>query len=170
MSDSTANVTDKAHPILLSGLTTREQISDVLTRACLALDLNDRSMWESTWDLNSSADLTFSINGKLTQGLDAINKNVFTHAGHMDTLHLLTNVRIDVQEGASTARVTAYGLNQHHRPGQAMVLGSDHLLAGAMYDTEMVKDAASGEWKLRSWKLTTKWAQGTWAVMQAMME
>ena len=154
-----------SHPLVLSGLTTREQIADVVIRACLALDANDRALWESAWDLTAPDELVLDVNGNASKGLAALNTDILEHVGPMDTQHLITNLRIDVQEGASTGRVAAQALNQHFLPGHGNVLGSEHLLAGCAYDMELVKDASS-QWKLRSWKLKLRWTQGTWAVMQ----
>ena len=146
------------HPHFLSGLTTREAIADALIRACLAIDVNDRALWESAWAIGD-ADVVFDLNGRVMRGMEAINAGFFHPKAALDSQHLVTGLRIDVQEGASTARVTAQALNQHFRPGQGMHLGSDHLLGGGLYDVEAVKDA-SGQWKLKTWKLKTHWAQG----------
>ena len=40
--------------------------------------------------------------------------------GPMSILYQTTNVRVEVQEGASTARMTAVAVNQHMRAGQVM--------------------------------------------------
>ena len=157
--------TTSSYPLVLGGLTTREQIHDVLIRVCLGLDINDRAMWESAWDLSAPAELVVDVGGNVSRGLEAVNKEVFEHVGPMATQHLLTNVRIDVQDGATAAHATAQALNQHIPAGKGLVLGSDHLLAGSLYDMRLVKDA-SGQWKLRTWKLNLLWVQGSWSVLK----
>ena len=148
------------HP--LSGLSTREQIADTLTRACLALDSNDKSLWASAW--STEPDIAFDLNGRLLKGQEGVDSG-FLLAGPLDTQHLISGVRIDVQEGANTAHMTANGLNQHYKPGQGLVDNAEHLLAGNMYDVQVVKQS-DGQWKIRSWKIKTIWKQGNWSVIR----
>jgi SnoaL-like domain len=152
-----------AYPLSLSGLSTREQISDAIFRACLGLDSNNKALWESAWA--SDPEISMDIGGNVLTGLENMNKNCFDNIGPMDTEHLITSVRIDVQEGASVSHVTANALNQHFRKGQGNDANAEHLLTGSIYDIHVVK-VNSGEWKLKTWAAKIIWRQGTSAVMR----
>jgi hypothetical protein len=99
-----------AYPQSLSGLSTREQITDTIVRACLGLDSNDKALWESAWA--ADPDITLDINGNVMKGLEDMNKNCFDGIGPMDTQHLLGSIRIDVKDDANTAHMTANALAQ----------------------------------------------------------
>jgi hypothetical protein len=105
------------------------------------------------------------VNGRLIQGMGSIMKDCLELVGPMDTQHMLGAIRVDVQDGASTARVTAMGQNQHFRAGQGTVAGAPHLLAGVLNECEVVKDG-SGQWKMKTWRLKIIWTQGTYDVMK----
>lgn len=152
----------RSHPVHLQGLTTREQIADVIIRACLAIDINDRTLWESAW---ATEEPTFELNGKLYKGLDSINGESFNVVGPMDTQHQTTSLRVEVEDGASTAHLTAWALNQHFRAGQGMVPGSPFLLVGHSYDIDLIKES-SGQWRMQTWRIKTVWYQGTWDVLK----
>ena len=154
-----------AYPQSLSGLSTREEITDTVVRACLALDSNNKSLWESAWA--SDPDISLEINGNVMKGMESLNKNCFDGIGPMDTQHLVSSIRVDVKEGADTAHVTANALAQHYRPGQGRVADAERLLAGSIYDVKVVKEA-NGRWKLKTWVLKIIWTEGNWAVMRSV--
>ena len=160
---STSNSSGRNQPVLLQGLTTREQIADVLHRACLALDANDAALWRSAW---AAADPTiaFVINGATHTGFDAIDAACFQRTCWLDTQHHNGGVRIDVREGDDTARLTATAVNQHFRLGQGMAPGAANLIAGSRYDIDVVRDAG-GQWRMHTWRIESSWAQGDWAVL-----
>ena len=152
-------------PTSLTGLSSREAIADVLHRACLALDLNSPSLWESAW-LTSDPSICMEISGRpVIKGWANLNAHALALIGPLDTQHNNSGIRIDLREGASTARLTCNALNQHFRAGEGHKPGAAHLLAGSTYDIELTLDGKS-EWKMKSWKLNITWAQGDWAVMQ----
>lgn len=165
MSSSEFTSASNGHYHNLTGLTTREQIADVLIRACLALDCNNRALWESAW-LASDPAISMTVPGRPSLiGMATLNKDCLDLVGPKVTQHLISGVRIEVQEGATTARLTCNAQNQHFRKGQGLVQGAEQLLAGSTYDVELVKDD-SGEWRMRTWTLHLLWTQGEWAVMQ----
>lgn len=148
----------------LSGLSTREEITDLVVRACLGFDSNDKLLWESVWA--ESPDITLEINGNVMKGIDEMNKNCFNNVGPMDTQHVISSIRIDLRDGAETAHMTANAVAQHYRKGQGQLPDAEHMLAGSTYDIYVVKEK-NGSWKINSWILKIIWSQGTWAVMQA---
>lgn len=149
-------------PVSLSGLSAREEIIDAVLRISQAIDTNDISLWEGAWA--KDANPTASLRGNTHTGYDEITANVFARVAPMDTHHQVSNFRIDVQEGASTARLTAYALAQHYRAGEGMVPDAPSLLAGGFYHIEAVK-TADGSWKIKSWDVEIKWVSGSWEVM-----
>ena len=151
------------YPLLLSGLSTREQIVDAVHRACLGLDSNNQVLWESAWTADPDVSLEFGDH-KLV-GLEMMNKYCFNHIGPMTTQHLLTSVRVDVAEGASVAYITTNALNQHFPAGQGLEPHAEHMLAGSLYDIQAIKEA-SGEWKIKKWVATVLWRQGNPAIMR----
>ena len=155
------------YPISLSGLSTREQIADTIIRACLGIDSNNKALWESAWAHSPEFSMGSSGEGKI-QGLEALNKAIFDRVGPMDTQHLITNIRIDVEEGADTAHMTAMALAQHYRAGQGREADADFRLGGAAYDMQVVRE--DGQWKLKSWVGNGIWSQGTRAVFQPAIE
>ena len=152
-----------AYPQSLTGLSTREEIADTRVRACLGFDSNNKALWESAWA--ADPDISMDINGNVMKGMDDMNKNCFDNIGPMDTQHLLTSIRIDAKEGASTAHITANALAQHYRAGKGQVPSAERMLAGSTYDVQVVKEA-SGQWKIKTLVLKITWTEGSWAVMQ----
>ncbi|KIM93648.1 hypothetical protein OIDMADRAFT_137385 [Oidiodendron maius Zn] len=152
-----------AYPQSLGVLSTREEITDLVVRACLGFDSNDKPLWESVWA--ESPDIIFEINGNVMKGIDEMNKNCFDIVGPMDTQHLISSIRIDVKDGADTAHMTANALAQHYHKGQGQVPDAEHMLAGSTYIIHAVKEY-NGLWKIKSWVLKIIWTQGSWAVMQ----
>jgi hypothetical protein len=150
------------YPLSVSGLSTREQITDTIIRAGLGLDSNNKALWESAWAAHQN--ISLDIDGNILKGLEQLNSGCFDTIGAMDTQHLVSNIRVDVKEGADIAHVTANVLAQHYRAGEGQVLGADRMLAGATYDVMVVKEE-SGEWKVMTWALRTIWKEGNPAVM-----
>lgn len=152
------------YPAYLSGLTTREQIVDVVTRCVLAFDENDKDLFNSCWTTTEPEKIHCEIAGNTMTGLAEMTANCFDLVGPMDTQHMLTNFRVEVAEGADTAKVFCNALAQHHRAGEALQPGADHFLAASVYDIDAVREK-DGQWKIKNWVLRVKWAQGNVAVM-----
>lgn len=151
-----------ALPTALPGLTTREAIADALYRATNGLDTNDVALFDSAF----TADTVFDLAGRELVGLEALHTGCFDYVGkQLDTTHFITNLRIDVADGASTAKVTASALAQHYRGGQGTQDGATRLLAGSLYHVDCVKDSASGLWKITRWKLSIVWREGDMGIM-----
>lgn len=149
-------------PTSLNGLSTREAIADAVLRACQAIDTNDVELWGSAWAKDSNP--TASLRGRTITGYDEITAHLFGHVGTMDTQHMVSNFRIDVQEGASTANLTAYAIAQHFRPAEGMKEDTPHRLAGALYTIETIK-GSDGDWKIKSWDVKLLWVDGPSEVM-----
>jgi hypothetical protein len=108
--------------------------------------------------------MTFNFNGQAIQGLDKVRSQLLDFVGPMDTTHMIRNVRIDVKEGAETARLNCYALAQHCLPGEGMVPDGKKYLAASEYWVETVKEGK--EWRIKSWDMKIIWTQGDASVMQ----
>lgn len=97
-------------------LSDREAIPDALYRSIIGLDSNDKTIFESAWH----QDAQFIFDGTPPiEGLAAILDTTFQLIGvGLDTTHMVSNVRIDLKDGADTAKMTAHALAQHYRKGE----------------------------------------------------
>jgi len=152
-----------SYPHNLTSLTEREAVTDALYRAIIGFDTNDVSIFNSAW---SGQDVTLDLNGKVINGLDAIRTQLLDVVGPMDTTHMISNVRVDVKDGASTASLTAYALAQHCPPGMGGDPSGPKYLAGARYFIDLVKDDSDGLWKATKFVLKRVWTQGDPSVIR----
>ncbi|KAL4866726.1 hypothetical protein BDV12DRAFT_198944 [Aspergillus spectabilis] len=151
--------------ILSPPLTGREAIADALHRTILAFDTNDADLLHSA--LTPTA--TLELNGRVSNGLDAIHKECFDIVGKLNTTHFVTNIRIHIEESGERAALTAHSLAQHYRPGEGLVGSEESLLAGNLYYLDLVKDIKGGErevWMIERFVVRSTWAKGEWGVMK----
>ncbi|KAM0418728.1 hypothetical protein ACHAPT_012326 [Fusarium lateritium] len=136
----------------------REAIPDALYRSIFGLDANDRATFETAWH----QDAEFIYDGAPPiQGLTAILDTTFKYVGAgLDTTHSVSNVRIDVKDGADTAKVTAHALAQHYRKGEGQNPKAARYLTGNMYWIDLVKDKSDGLWKMTRFDLKVIWREG----------
>ncbi|KAI0403188.1 hypothetical protein F4802DRAFT_572649 [Xylaria palmicola] len=143
---------------LASGLTDREAIVDALYRAVLSVDHADEALLLSA----ITPDISAEIAGLSAKGVAEFKATIFDHISKLDTAHLLSNIRVNIQS-ASTAQATCSSWARHARPGKGLEPGSDKFTAGGMYLCDMVKE---GElWKISSWRINTVWVEGDPSVM-----
>lgn len=152
-----------SHPHILTSLTEREAITDALYRAVLGFDFNDAAIFNSAF---IGEDATFVFNEEVIQGLETIRTRFLVPVGPMDTTHTISNVRVDMKEGASTAKLTAYALAQHCPPGKGLDPNGLKFLASAIYSVDVVKDKSDDVWKIEKWVMKLIWTQGDPSVMQ----
>ncbi|KAK5685686.1 hypothetical protein LTR17_027011 [Elasticomyces elasticus] len=161
-----------AFPINLTGLTTREAITDAVYRCTLAFDTGDAKLLESA----TTDDAIVNLNGIMLarpvasllaigiSGLDDIRTKVLGSVGKLDTTHLATNLRIDIKS-ESEAYVTTSFLAQHYRQGEGRNPAATRFLVGGMYFIDMIKDEKDGLWKSKHWKVQITWNEGDGSVM-----
>jgi hypothetical protein len=133
-----------SYPHALTSLTPREAITDALYRAVIGFDRNDLEILNSSF---IGEEVTFELKGdpsRSAHDLTTIKNGVLAHVGLMDTTHSISNIRVDVKDGANTASLTCYALAQHCPPGR----GKD------------------GLWKIKKWVLDVIWRQGDRSVME----
>lgn len=152
------------YPTILNSLTTREAITDAIHRTLISVDENNATMFDSAW---AGQDVTFEFDGRATEGIDAIRSFLLGRVGPLDTTHSITNVRVDVKDGADTATLTANFIAQHGPPGRGMEVDGPKLLAGGRYWVDVVKDEKDGLWKVKKWAMKVVWKQGDESVVQS---
>lgn len=154
-----------SRPHSLTSLTLREAITDALYRAIIGFDRNDISIFDSAF----VEDVTLELRGgerRVINGLSTLRAQVLDHVGPMDTTHMISNVRMDVKDGADTASLTAYALAQHCPPGRGKEPDGPKYLVGGEYWVDLVRDEGDGLWKIKKWVLDVIWRQGDASVMQ----
>lgn len=151
----------------LSGLSTREAITDALYRSIRGWDHNDTAAFNSSF-IGEEIEMEMKAGdgeGMKVNSLSQLRDGLLAHVGPMDTTHMISNIRIDVKDGADTAALTCYALAQHCPPGRGKEPDGPKFLVGGEYTMEMVKDQKDGLWKIRKWLLDVIWRQGDAAVM-----
>jgi len=140
------------------GLPDRESITDTLYRSVFGLDTADQATFETAWH----KDATFIYDSSPpADGLDTILATVFKYVGEgLDTTHFVTNVRVEVKDGADTATATAHALAQHYRRGEGRDPKAPRYLTGNMYFVELAKDGSDGLWKIKNFDLKVIWREG----------
>ena len=156
-----------SYPHTLASFTPREAIADAIYRAAIGFDRNDVSSFNSAL---TGEDASFEIHDgeKVTSvsGTSKLRDQVFAHVGPMDTSHMISNIRVDLKDGANTASLTAYALAQHCPPGRGKEQDGPKYLVGGEYWIDVVKDESDGLWKIKKWVLDVIWKQGDASVMQ----
>lgn len=139
-------------------LSDRDAILDALYRSIIGLDTADKAMFESAWH----KDATFAFDETTpVQGLDAILGSTFKYIGEaLDTTHCVSNTRIDVKDGATTAVVTAHALAHHYRKGEGRNPTASGFLTGNTYSIDLSKDQGDGLWKMTRFHLQMRWCEG----------
>ncbi len=153
--------------IALNSLTTREAVIDAIYRGLLSIDENDPALFDSAW---AGQDVAFEFNGRPTEGFDAIKSFLLGSIGPLDTTHSISNVRVDLKDGADTAKLTANFIAQHGPPGRGLEADGPKFLAGGRYWVDVVKDETDGLWKVKKWALKLVWRQGDESIMQSAVK
>lgn len=148
-------------PYKLTSLTEREAVTDTLYRILNAFDTYDLSLLESSF---LGSEVSFEMNGN-AMSFETMKTQVFDKAGPMDTSHTVSNVRVDLKDGASTAALTATALAQHCPPGKGMEVDGPKYLGASMYFLDLVKDESEGLWKVKKFAMKVIWVQGDPSVM-----
>ncbi|KAI1747996.1 hypothetical protein F4782DRAFT_534833 [Xylaria castorea] len=152
-----------ALPAALPGLTDREAIADALHRAVLAFDHGDNALLLSAVTNDVTAEMPGS---PPVSGVSALKAAVFDRVAFgLDTTHFLSNIRVSVDGGASTAQVSCSALAQHVRKGKGFEPGPHKFTSGGMYLCDVIKEEESGLWKIKTWKANIIWVDGDPAVM-----
>lgn len=153
------------NPIHLSSLSPREAVADALYRCLAGLDKNDRTLFDSAWVHDDAT--SFEMPGRSIVGMDALHKHMFDVVGPMDSQHMISNVRIDVKDGADTAWMSVYSQAVHYRPGEGKDPSSKHFTGGTVYYMDLVKDEKDGLWKIKKLRVDVLWFDGDRSVVHS---
>lgn len=149
-----------SYPLRLTSLTPREAVADALYRVCIGLDRNDAPLFDSAW---AGEDVYLAVHDgedRIFKSLAEIHANGLSRVGPMDTTHIASNVRVELQDGASIASLTAYVLAQHAAPGRGKIPGAPKFLVGGEVAMDLVRDQSDGLWKITKWIFDIIWRQG----------
>jgi hypothetical protein len=155
-----------SYPHALTSLAPREAITDALYRAIIGFDRNNMAILDSAF---AGEEVTFELKGdasRTAHDLTTIKNHILARVGLMDTTHSISNIRVDVKDGANTASLTCYALAQHCPPGRGKEPDGPKLLVGGEYLIDLVKDEKDGLWKIKKWVLDVIWRQGDRSVME----
>lgn len=141
-------------------LSDRDAIKDTIYRAVTGLDTNDPDLFDSAFTDKA----TFDIDGKAIVGREALRAHM-SKVCALDTTHIVTNVRVDVHEGASTASATASALAQHYRGGQGADPVASGYMVGVLYALDLVRDEEGGVWRAEVWRLRIILGEGDVGVL-----
>lgn len=154
----------QAYTISLSSLTQREAVADALYRAAIGCDHHDTALFNSAW---AGEDVVMEIHDdkeRVIPNLSLIRTHVLDKVGPMDTTHNISMVRVNLEDGADTATVTATSMAQHCPPGQGRDPARPKYTVGGEYSVELVKDEA-GVWKIKKLVLNVIWTTGDASLM-----
>jgi hypothetical protein len=152
------------HSVALASLSLREAAADALYRCVAGMDDKNPTMFKSAF-INSK-DTTFTVNDHTIEGFDAINGYVTHFIIPIPTTHHISNVRVDVKDGADTGHMTAHTLAYHYREEEAFSLESKPFVTGGIYFIDLAKDDSDGLWKIKAIKLKLIWTEGDRSIIR----
>ncbi|KAF2875671.1 hypothetical protein BDV95DRAFT_562383 [Massariosphaeria phaeospora] len=153
-----------ADPLTLPSLTPREAVADALHRCVLGLDTNNRALFESGCLMDETMTLIAGPFGTL-EGWAAASAIVLL-LFDLVTMHTLSNIRVELQDGADTASLTAHAISYHIRPEEAHKPEDTSYTAGNLYYVDLVRDKGDGLWKIKKWDIRNLWVTGDRAVLE----
>ncbi|KAF2132358.1 hypothetical protein P153DRAFT_354971 [Dothidotthia symphoricarpi CBS 119687] len=148
--------------VTLTALSPREAVADALYRCALGIDSNNRDMFESGCLKDESMSLV--VGPSTIEGWTAINE-LFSKVFVLITTHIISNIRIELKDGADTASMTANALAYHVRPDDALKPEDTSYTSSCMYFIDLVKDGNDGLWKIKKWEIKIQWTTGDIAVL-----
>jgi len=147
--------------IKLGGLTDREACMDAVHRWVQGIDENNKEVALSAFTEDCFFDLsTIDAGGSplgTFDGREAFVSQLIEHVGPLDTLHQVTNFRIDVR--GDEAKLTCLTLAQHFRNGEGPQPDKVGYLMGNRFNARL-KRAEEGLWQISRVVITCYWANG----------
>ncbi|ELR03052.1 hypothetical protein VC83_05154 [Pseudogymnoascus destructans] len=126
------------------------------------MDSNNRNLFESACLKNE--DMTIIIGPATISGWPTINE-FFDKVFALTTTHITSNIRVELEDGADTAKMTAHALSYHARTEDAVKMENTSYTVGSLYDIDLVRDGGDGLWKIKRWELKSQWTTGDKAVL-----
>ncbi|KAF2103670.1 hypothetical protein NA57DRAFT_69883 [Rhizodiscina lignyota] len=151
-----------AYTIALPSLSPREAVADCLYRSVTGIDGNDPELFASS--VLPGKETSVIVGEHTIQGADTITEYIMSKIMPLHTTHFITNVRVDLKDGADTASLTANAMAYHYRPEDAYVPEAKAYVTGGLYYLDLVKDS-DGLWKIKKWTLKMNWTEGERSVI-----
>jgi SnoaL-like domain len=151
------------YTIALPSLSPREAVIDALHRIVDGMDNNNHELWES--GCLKTEEMSFRIGDNVIQGWNAVDGYITNKIFTLHTTHFITNIRVDIKDGADTAYLTAHALAYHYKPEDAFKPDGKPFTSGGLYYVDFVKDKSDGLWKLKTWTLKLNWTDGNMAAV-----
>jgi hypothetical protein len=130
--------------------------------AVFGIDSNNQDLFESACLKSASMSV---VAGPITiEGWTAVSE-FFRRLFALVTTHAISNVRVELEDGADTASVTANAISYHVRPGEALQPEDTSYTASCLYFIDLVKDSNDGLWKIKTWEIKMLWTTGDRAVL-----
>ena len=127
-----------------------QEIRNVISRYCWALDKNDRELFSKVF----APDATAHLGSPLLEGIDAIWARIRAALGHLDgSQHITGSQEINVDGDTATSR--AYLFAQHIRKDAKN--GPHYVVAGEYLDN-LVRTPDG--WRIKYRILNTLWTEG----------
>ena len=142
-------------------LSPREAVADALHRAVLGIDSNNYTLFSSA--CLQTEEMLWIGGGFHIAGWPAI-KQLFNKLFTMVTTHTITNIRIDLEEGASEAHLTAHAMSYHIRPEDAFAEEDTSYTASSLYDIGLVR-GEEGSWRIKKWEAKVLWTKGNRSII-----
>ncbi|KAF9691913.1 hypothetical protein EKO04_010028 [Ascochyta lentis] len=149
-------------PVNLTALTPREAVADALHRCVLGIDTNNHELFESACLKDES--ITFVTGPFNIEGWTAF-KELYQKAFAVVTTHIISNIRVELKDGADTASMTAHAISYHVRPEDTLKPEDTSYTAGSLYNIDLVKTGDDGLWKIKKWAIKIMWTTGDKAVL-----
>jgi hypothetical protein len=154
----------QSFPQTLPTLSPREAIADALYRAAIASDHHDSALFDSAWAGEDVSMEMHDDNKRVLESLSLIRTMVFNKVGPMDTTHNISMVRVNHQDGADNASLTATSMAQHAAPGTGRDPNGIKYTVGGEYSVDLVRDDA-GLWRIKKLVLNVIWTSGDASLM-----
>lgn len=153
------------YPQTLPSLSQRDAITDALYRAAIGSDHHDAALFNSAW---AGEDVSMELHDdkiRVLEGLAMIRTHVLDKVGPMDTTHNISMVRVNHQDGANTAILTATSMAQHAPAGAGRDPNGTKYTVGGEYSVDLVRDDGDGLWKMKKLVLNVVWSTGDPSLM-----
>ena len=155
----------QSFPQTLPSLSQHEAMADALYRAAIASDHHASALFNSAWAGEEVSMEIHDDNERVFQGLSLIRTNVLDKVGPMDTTHNISMVRVNYQDGADTASLTATSTAQHAPSGTGRDPNGTKYTVGGEYSVDLIKDDAR-VWKIKKLVLNVIWTSGDALLMR----
>lgn len=154
-----------SRPSNLPSLTPREAVADALQRVLMAFDRNDKEMFESAFSGEVVLEIRDGGLPDATYDLASLREELLNFIGSLDTTHMISNMRVYLEDNATSASMSAFVLATHcprgrgkDAKGPKYTVAEDHLI-------DLEKSYQDGLWKIKKWDLDVIWRNGDGTIM-----